>query len=190
MGKRLYGLSIVAILMLSTYPPAHAKNLITLKIGQTFVFNVTDGVGNTWEYKIDVSGKASLGGKTYFIVDALGYESPLDYQLYIERSISKAVYQYIGFSSEILGLQNAPVGTTWTYTDEQGREIKKTIEAIETVTVPAGTFSGCLRFFHECISCDPIVPFTREWVMPGFFTVKEIDYATDNAPKVKLLKSY
>ena len=198
MKKSLYSLAMVfvfALLLVDSHGYGEgykaSRSLFPFKVGQTFTFDVKDGVGSTWEYKTVASGTAriSLNGQKYYIIESLGYESPEDFNMALVRSVSKKVYIYSGSGEETLVLQNAPVGTTWTYEDSDGRTIERTIEAIETVTVPAGTFEGCLKFFHKCISCNPPVEFTREWSKPGFGMVKEIDYYTDNPPKTKELKS-
>ena len=68
-------------------------------------------------------------------------------------------------------------GHTW---KSDGDEIESTILAIENVTVPAGTFTGCLKIRHRCTSCSGSADWI-EWVKPGFFMVKWVDYWDDNA---------
>ncbi len=77
--------------------------------------------------------------------------------------------------------QQAPVGTTWSHVESDGDEIESKILAIEKVTVPAGTFTGCLKIRHRCTNCSGSADWI-EWVKPGFFMVKWVDYWDDNAP--------
>ena len=66
--------------------------------------------------------------------------------------------------------------------------ITSTIEAIEDVTVPAGTYTGCVKIKHECKACSGAA-YWYEWVKPGFMMVKWVDYWTDNAPVTHKLYS-
>ncbi|OGL47816.1 MAG: hypothetical protein A2W05_09325 [Candidatus Schekmanbacteria bacterium RBG_16_38_10] len=203
MNKKAYKILVIfffIFLFVSLFTPERVfckqKKLFPLKVGHEFVFNVIDNAENSWEYKINVVGTAvkSLGAKKrlYFKIKSLGYQSPDDVQKGIfVRSTVNAVYIYEGNGKEMLVFKNAPVGTTWTYQDSDGRTMERTIEAKETVIVPAGTFEGCLKFLQKCISCEPPVEFTRQWIKPGFGMVKEIDYHKgENPPRIKELKSW
>jgi hypothetical protein len=93
------------------------------------------------------------------------------------------------------GVQRAPIGTTWTNFNYKGRYTRVcTVEANETVTVPAGTFQ-CLKFSRRILEpLNPPVPqpFYYEWVKPGFGVVKMIDYwqdASQQPPVVYELQS-
>jgi hypothetical protein len=188
--------SVFTLLFIHTDSDA-AGMLWPLRVGETFTFDVTDSVGNTWEQKVGISGFAwiSSNGKGYYVMEQSGYDCPGSYGMVLLRSTPKEVYAYDGLGIEYVGLQNAPVGTTWTYEKQQGcgftEVIQKTILAIETVQVPAGTFDNCLKFRHWCVNCDPSILFTDEWIKPGFGMVKQIDYAGgQNPPREFVLKSW
>ena len=185
---------VVMCLGLLFHSVAQAKDLLVqLKLGQTFIFEVTDGVGNTWDEIIAVNGITIIPSmrQKFFMIDIVGGEEPNeDPGMTNIRSTRNKVYQYHGFGEEHLVWQFAPVGTTWTYEDYDGDIKERTIEAVETVTVPAGTFEECLKIHNRCINCDDETPEWIEWVKPGFFMVKWIDYWTDNPPKIHELKSW
>jgi hypothetical protein len=189
MRKSLYGLVIVllfALLLVNSQVYAGQK-FIPLKIGQTAIYDVAQG-SDTWEYKILVSGIARIGlnKKSYYVIESWGESEPDEYSLDLVRSTSKEFYYYMGFGEEKLRWQHAPVGTTWTYYDFVDDETMEfTIEAVETI----GTFEGCLRIFYKCISCES-TDLTYEWIKPGFFMVKQIDYHPDGLTRVTELKSW
>lgn len=186
-------------LIVSSQVYAGQKLFIPLKVGQTFTFAVTDSAGNTWEQQILVSGNANISSikKKFFVIDVMPvgpdgrpYDDP---EMHFLRSTKDKLYVYDGFGVERLGWQNAPVGTTWSYEDFEGDIRERTIEAIETVTVPAGTFVGCLKIHNRCTNCDEENAHWIEWVKPGFMMVKWIDYwedPEDNPPITYELKSW
>jgi hypothetical protein len=104
-----------------------------------------------------------------------------DAALFNFRSTLTKAFVYDGFCEEQLKWQQAPVGTTWSYVEADGDEKESKILAIENVTVPAGTFTGCLKIRHRCTNC-PGSGDSIEWVKPVFFMVKWVDYWDDNPP--------
>lgn len=185
---------LVFALLLASSQVYAVEKLIPLKVGQTFTYAVTDGDGNTWEQVLAVSGNTTIPslGKTFFHVDEMdiGEEGPLDDpEMSNIRSTQTQAFVYYGFGVEYLAFQKAPVGTCWSYTDFEGEEKEACIEAIRTVTVPAGTFKGCLKIRKTCVACDN--DYYIEYIKPGFMLVKWIDYWTDKPePVIYELKSW
>lgn len=199
MRKSLISLVIGFVVMFSLVGSevyAAQKLLVPLKVGQTFTFAVTNSAADTWEERIVVSGNATMMKKKYLVIDVMqvGPDGPYDDpEMHFFRSTKDSLYVYDGFGVERLGWYNAPVGTTWSYTEFDGDKKEATIEAIETVTVPAGTFEGCLKIHKRCTNCDAENPNWIEWVKPGFMMVKWIDYwvdPEDNPPITYELKSW
>jgi len=120
----------------------------------------------------------------------VGEEGPLDDpEMFNIRSNQKEAFEYDGFGVEHLAWQNAPVDTCWSYKHFDGEIIEACIEAKETVTVPAGTFEGCLKIRKTCVNCDD--DYYIEWVKPDFGVVKWIDYWTHKPePVIYELKSW
>jgi hypothetical protein len=191
MEKRLYGLAIVIILMLSTYSPVHAKNFLPLRVGESLIYEGTDDQGNTWEETFYVSGTARINcvNKSYYIVET---GPPEDVEISFVRSTRDKVYVYTPACDETMEYQNGPSGTSWTI---KGGRKDRTIEAIETVTVPAGTFKNCLRIRTRHIDCDPPCDDGLEWFDPfSLGPVKQISYydtnceCVQNPPNVRVIK--
>ena len=185
---------VSALLLLSSQVYAWDK-LIPLKVGQTFTFTVKDGDSNTWEQVLAVTGNTTIPslGKTFFHLDIMdvGKDGPLDDpEMETARSTSTKVFSYDGFGVEHLVFHNAPRGTCWSYEDFDGEITEACIEAKGiTVTVPAGTFTGCLRIRKTCVTCDD--DYYIEWLKPGFMVVKWIDYWTSKPePVIYKLKSW
>ncbi len=199
MGKRLIILALSFLLTLALTGSdgyAGSKLLVPLKVGQTFTMAVSDNAGNTWEERLLISGKATIMKKKYFVLDGIEVDQDGardDPSMHFLRSTKDSMYGYDGFGVERLGWYNAPVGTTWSFTEFDGGFKEATIEAIETVTVPAGTFEGCLKIHKRCLNCDEDNAHYIEWVKPGFMMVKWVDYwvdPEDNPPITYELKSW
>lgn len=189
---------LVCILITSTgvqaadSPHVFAQKFIPLQVGSYYKYNVTDSQSSSWDSFIVVTGISTLTngayiGKTYFFLEQFGQDSPDSYDTGLVRSTDSKMIGYEAYGSESIIFKNSSAGTAWQYVDRRGNTMKQTIEAIETVTVPAGTYTNCLRILEECISCVPTIIEGRVWVKPGFMAVKEEDYDTDNAPLVKVL---
>ena len=193
MMKRLYCLMLTLVFIIIFFASyGYAASLLPLEIGASYTYDVTDSSGNTWEMDTIVSGvaKVKVNWKKYFLGDLVGTDRDGGYQTILLRSTSNGVYQYAGFNNEFLRFQKAEVGTSWIY-DKCGDTIERKIEAIETVTVPAGTFKRCMKTCGYNISSTPPILYECEWLKPGFGVVKEIDYyGVENPPIVKELKSW
>jgi hypothetical protein len=68
-----------------------------------------------------------------------------------------------------------PAGVSWEQKRRDGRTVRTTIEAIETVAVPAGRYTGCLKFREEQVRPQQKL-YTRTWIKPGFGIVKAASY--------------
>jgi hypothetical protein len=195
MRKDLYYsvMAMVFMLLLLNSEGYSAEKFIPVHAGQTFTYSVKDGIGNTARHVMRISGTTNIPclNKNYFLVDMkYTYQGvPLDNAAFFNfRSTLTKVFVYDGFCKEHLKWQQAPVGTTWSYVELEGDEIENTILAIENVTVPAGTFKGCLKIEHRCTNCSGDARWI-EWAKPGFFMVQWVDYWADNQPVTyKLIK--
>lgn len=116
-----------------------------------------------------------------------------DDESFFIRATERESYCYWGpwpLGVEELGWQNRPVGTIWTNVDTQNENsVMTTIEAVESVTVPAGTFSNCIRFLNTMSDESPPQTQWREWVQPGFFLIRSQVLTGDN-PTVSELQSW
>jgi hypothetical protein len=69
------------------------------------------------------------------------------------------------------------VGTVITHADDERVEIA----AIENVTVPAGTFTNCIKFHKTDLWSGNASPTHDEWVALGAGMVKWVDYDVDSS---------
>ena len=173
-----------SVLLAST---ADADKFLPFRVGWTGIYKCTDNTGNTWEETILVSGKGRAGGHKYFILDF--YAEGDMYALHkLIRSTRNEVYDYMGLGTEYVVVQDVPIGTTWTFTNLKGETVERTLEAIETVTVPAGVFEGCFKVrwtYGDSTEIDGC-----QWFQRGFGLVKEIAYHGRNWPIVNELTSW
>jgi hypothetical protein len=138
--------------------------------------------GNTWDFgsfRVEVTGTQDVGGETYAQVSALASRSSNS----LLRVAAGGQVQEIdpaGTASPTLWyLLDAAVSTAWTHTGttvtscNDGVSVS-VISRSETVTVPAGTFTGCLliRFGSgPCADGGTI----DEYFAPGVGMVKRVE---------------
>ncbi|MFA5352916.1 MAG: hypothetical protein WC291_01690 [Thermodesulfovibrionales bacterium] len=190
MKARMLALSVLlAVFSLTGSSFAADTRFIPITIGQTFEFAVSDNNPSTpdWTENIAVSGLAQIPPSLlYYTLDQKGQGES---RLIGIRSTAADVRQYDGFGKEYIIWKKAAVGTVWSYIENSGQKIQRKIEAIENVTVPAGTFTNCLKIHNKCANCSGVTDW-YEWVKPGFMMVKWVDYWADNAPVTHRLKSW
>jgi len=161
--------------------------------GLRLAYSATNALGTNWTEQFAVLGfsKPTAGaGKEYATVELVGNRGM---QTMFLRSTDSAVYKLDPTTlTDTLEWQIGPMGTTWTNFNYAGRYTRKvSIEAIEDVTVPAGTFPNCYKFHKTVLNAPPDETAEwYEWVCPGFGMVKWVDYWTDNPPATYLLETW
>jgi len=178
---------VVAVLLLGHLGIGLAADFFPLKIGQTMTYTVTYGSGGplpTTQTAKVTGVTAIFPNKIYYNLD---FKEGGEYRTLQFRSTATALYRYKGFGLEYMPWQNAATGTSWTYVDEEGNTVEATVEAVESVTVPAGTYDGCLKIHSRvpAISNSDVY----NWIKPGVGLIKEEDYMTQYPPKTMKLKS-
>ncbi len=181
-------LLLFAVLLTRSRVHAADNRLFPVNGGESYVYTVKNSLGKTWTMKTYVSGAVAMPiiSKAYNIFDVLEGTSS---KFKVVRSTTTAVYNYDGFGKEYVEWKNAPVNTIWTYTTAKGWTVEAKIEAIETITVPAGTFTGCLKTHKRCTNCQGTTEW-YEWIKPKFMLVKLVDYSDENPPVTTVLKSF
>ena len=117
-------------------------------------------------------------------------------KLHLMRSTDTRVNQFDQMTlAESQEFFRGPVGTTWTNLNYGGHFTRVVaVDAIETVIVPAGTFTNCYKFHKTVLNASPgETAEWYEWVCPGFGMVKWVDYwvdATNNPPITHNLQSW
>lgn len=171
------------------------QNLFDMTVGNTWIMDAIDAAGNPWEEFIRITGTAVIPstGKTYSLLEVSNVAQEPEISLHLVRSTPTELFTYNGFDHERLDFMDAPVGTTWVSEEPYGDIYECRIEAIETVTVPAGIFSDSIKTVKRCLNCQSPNTEWIEWIQPGFFMVKWIDYwidQTENPPLIYELREF
>jgi hypothetical protein len=161
----------------------------------TFVFSVTNALKETHSQTVKILGRCYLPEYTnyYGVINAsaAGVTGGVSGGTMIFRSDDKQAWSLDDPQNHIES-EEFFVGTVGTTITNASNE-RVTIAAIETVTVPAGTFTNCIKFHKTDLGSGNPNPTHDEWVAPGVGEVKWVDYDADaqNAiPVVYQLTSY
>jgi len=149
-----------------------------LPIDGLLTYAVSDEIGNTsTQYMAVLDYIQPLGSSNEFAtIEQAGAAAGI----FAMRSTDEAVYRYMPGLGESLEFQIGPVGTTWTNLNYEGNGWTRTttIEVVEEVTVPAGTYS-CYKY-HKQVLEEPGSDW-YEWVCPGIGLVKWEDHWVEPA---------
>jgi hypothetical protein len=166
-----------------------------LKPGSSFVFTVTNALKETATQNVKVLGRCYVPEFTndyavYNEADAnvTGGDSG---RTMLVRSDDQCVW-FIGDLQTHFESQEFLRGTVGTVITN-AENVRIAIEAIETVTVPAGTFTNCLKQHNTQLNTSDPNPNWYLWISPGRGMVKWMDYYVDPtsaAPVVYQLQSY
>jgi hypothetical protein len=188
MKKYLFIINI--LLAIVPIQSALAALLIPLDVNDLYIYNKHDSASppNEWTVLIQGLEYVDVGGQQYVKAGTWNENGYDDYNELLIRSTENAVYTDDGS----VMYQMAPVGTTWSFPSSRGSEGTgmdvNEIIAIESVTIPYGTFNNAYVHRVYFDPDDPLLPNTAYWydyIVPGVGFVKQIDYsAYSNSPKV------
>ena len=159
---------------------------IRMPLNRTYTYAGSNAVGGTWTSRITCVGGASIAATSnnYMVVSTTDVYSGLPPagtdpdSLLLWRSTDTKAYTLDESAHDQLQWQYAAAGTTWT--NASGTNL---IEAIESITVPAGTFTNCVRIMQGDGS--------RVWISPGLFMVKsEFLLGNPDGPGTQMLQSW
>jgi hypothetical protein len=165
-----------------------------LKPGSSFVFAVTNALGEGTTQAVKVLGRCYFPEFTnhygIFCEEDANVTGGVSGGIAPMRSDDQQIWAIKDpiMHLETLEFFRGTVGTVITNT----RNERIAIAAIETVTVPAGTFTNCIKFHKTDLWSGNPNPTHDEWIAPGKGMVKWVDYDVDDSaaiPVVYQLKS-
>ena len=178
---------------------------VSVRPGRILRYSVTNGVGQAYTNETHWIGFASGPRMTNAGVYAIALEKTLyegiepegvpdaDDSAQVVRITDTAYYSVTPLDQQYLQFQTGPVGLSWTNDPDPGDgPMLTTIESTnDTVVVPAGTFSNCVRLCSRSEQ-EPGGELWRYyvWIKPGFGVVKGIDYFISAPPHVEVLESW
>jgi len=171
--KKLVAACIIILAWTVLSAPAAADNFFPMNPGDVYTFSVSNHAGKG-QYTVNGPVRSVANGKTYAVLVLFNPSGPHE-EISLLRAAGSEVFRYDGDGVETRMLMEGPVGVSWNQQRRDGRTVRTTIEAIETVTVPAGRYTGCLKFREEQVRPQQKL-YTRTWVKPGFGIVKAASY--------------
>ena len=167
MKKLVAAYIILALTVLSA--PAAADTFFPMRQGDVFTFSVSNHADKA---QMTVNGpvRSVANGKTYAVLVLFNPAGPEE-SIEFLRSTEKAFYRYDKNGAENRLFAEGPAGMSWEERRLDGRIVRTSIEAIETVTVPAGKYTGCLKYREEQVRPQQKL-YMHTWFKPGFGIVK------------------
>lgn len=165
-----------------------------LKPGSSFVFAVTNALGEGTMQAVKVLGRSYFPGFTnhygIFCEEDANVTGGVSGGTRMMRSDNRQIW---AINDPLAHLESqeffrGTVGTVIT----NANDVRIAIEAIETVSVPAGTFTNCIKFHKTQLGTGDSNPNWYEWIAPGSGMVKWVDYyvaPANAAPVVYQLQS-
>lgn len=169
-------------------------------VGRTYAYGLTNAFGQSWSESVSRVGSATIPAMTnnYMIIHAYEHwtgDQPAganpEPQIDVIRLTDKSLFVLeMTALAEFEIWRMDDVGTSWTNFDTV-----VTVEAYEDVTVPAGTFTNCIRMHQRDVLAVGSNTGMRVWIKPGLIEVKSIQYADwtdppEAAPVVSQLQSW
>ena len=189
--KKLVAACIIILAWTVLSAPAAADTFFPMNPGDVYTFSVSNHAGKG-QYTVNGPVRSVANGKTYAVLVLFNPSGPHE-EISLLRAAGSEVFRYDGDGVETRMLMEGPVGVSWNQQRRDGRTVRTTIEAIETVTVPAGRYTGCLKFREEQVRPQQKL-YTRTWVKPGFGIVKAESYecpgCTPTNPQLAELTSH
>jgi len=142
---------------------------------------------NKWTVHMEFDHQQTYNSSIYFHLQRWNYENDgaLEDMGYV-RSTEDAVYMYNSSGPDDLVFQIAPLNTKWHYQLADGDYLVREIIAIETVTVPYGTFNDAYKqLVYTCEDPDTLQGKSTdwyEWTVPGVAFVKQVNDWVANPP--------
>ncbi|GEM_PF-1736515 len=167
---------------------AWGQSLVPLKVGNWWNLE-QEGMPGSGE-TLRIIGFSNLFGVWLYTMEMEEREPwDTDFEFGFFLSTADALYGYEG-GLPFVGFKTGPVGTTWSYTEGDGSVVNCRISAIETVTVPAGTFTGCYHYVKEAYDGGTLQYSWEEVIHPGTGPVKWVVDTHTASPVTYVLTDY
>jgi len=173
MNKLTIALMIILAMPLVLVPAAPADTFFPLNPGDVGIFSVSNQTGKG-QVTVNSPVRSVANGKSYHVLVIFNPSGPHE-EVSLLRSSGSEIFRYDGDGVETRMFMEGPAGISWEQKRRDGRTVRTTIEAIETVAVPAGRYMGCLKFREEQVRPQQKL-YTRTWIKPGFGIVKAASY--------------
>jgi len=173
MKKLAIALMIILAMPLVLVPAAPADTFFPLNPGDVGIFSVSNQTGKG-QVTVNSPVRSVANGKSYHVLVIFNPSGPHE-EVSLLRSSGSEIFRYDGDGVETRMFMEGPAGVSWEQKRRDGRTVRTTIEAIETVAVPAGRYMGCLKFREEQVRPQQKL-YTRTWIKPGFGIVKAASY--------------
>jgi len=173
MKKLAIALMIILAMPLVLVPAAPADTFFPLNPGDVGIFSVSNQTGKG-QVTVNSPVRSVANGKSYHVLVIFNPSGPHE-EVSLLRSSGSEIFRYDGDGVETRMFMEGPAGISWEQKRRDGRTVRTTIEAIETVAVPAGRYTGCLKFREEQVRPQQKL-YTRTWIKPGFGIVKAASY--------------
>jgi hypothetical protein len=173
MKKLSAALLIILAVAVMSAPFAAADMFFPLNPGDVFTYSVSGQTG-TGQMTVNSPVRSVGNGKSYHVLVLFNHNGPEE-SIEFLRSTEKAFYRYDKNGAENRIFTEGPAGMSWEERRLDGRIVRTSIEAIETVTVPAGKYTGCLKYREEQVRPQQKL-YMRTWFKPGFGIVKAANY--------------
>jgi len=160
-----------------------------LKGGTSFVFAVTNALGEGTTQTVKVLGRCYIPEFTnyygLFCEQAANVTGGVSEGSWMMRSDDQ---QICAINDPIMHLESleffrGTVGSVIT----NANDVRIAIVAIENVTVPAGTFTNCIKFHKTDLWSGNPNPTHDEWIAPGKGMVKWVDYDVDASAAIPVV---
>ncbi len=175
--KKLVSVLMMILALAVVSEPAAAEEFLPLRPGDVFTYSASNHAGKG-QMTVNSPVRSVANGKSYYVLVLFNPLGPHE-EISLLRTAGSEVFLYDGDGHEGRMLMEGPVGISWEVKRRDGRTVRTTIEASETVAVPAGRFTGCLKFREEQVRPQQKL-YTRTWVKPGFGVVKAANYECPN----------
>ena len=162
--------------------------LFSLQVDLRYEYERWDSVTpvNKWPVHLEVRSQVTIDSVDYFHIQLWNEDNDSAFDDLYVRSTEQALYSYNPAGDDYMYFQKAPVGTKWSFyqEDDSGSGFNyRVIEIVDIVpvTVPYGTFdTAYVHRKYRCVDPDDLSkgqsPYHYQWMVPGVGWVKEVHW--------------